>query len=107
MDATIQDTDMAVARDAAPCLRHSYPRDEPKGNRLCRRCSHPENGSGPTEAGSAPFTSAAIGDPTTGVPAVLAPTTPSTVFPAGEHSPLGASSAERWMNCPGSVALTA
>lgn len=30
-----------------------------------------------------------------------------TVETLPEHSPLGASSAERWMNCPGSVTLTA
>lgn len=35
------------------------------------------------------------------------PTTPPASEPATtpEHSPLGASGAERWMNCPGSVAL--
>lgn len=76
-----------------PCQRHSYP----KGSTLprqCRNCDHVDGGMAATvtamEAGaSVPIAS-------TNVPAVLP-----------EHSPLGASSAERWMNCSGSVALIA
>src|ERR1700737_4068962 len=78
------------------CIRHSFPRGS-KGipGRKCQNCS---------------FVEGADVAPTAGAPkpAILPTHTPSVSLQTlPEHSPLGASSAERWMNCSGSVALIA
>lgn len=110
------------------CMRHSYPRgSKPGSGRKCNRCDHldlstPEAGSSapvvttpaadtvvvkaesqsfPSDQGSTP----AASDDATTLPSLAAPV-PATLSTLPEHSPLGASSSERWVKCPGSVALT-
>ena len=91
---------MADAKAESPtCVRHGYKRGtRPGSGRVCNRCGHVDrvtyNVGAPTELNVMLPPSA---EPT------IATTTALAILP--EHSPLGASSAERWMNCPGSVAL--
>lgn len=92
MTATTQPVELADAKGASRCVRHSYHRGSQKGTRTCRRCGQIE----------APSTSAETAEATTPLAEVLVLETPFMQ----EHSPLGASSAERWMNCPGSVTLS-
>lgn len=77
------------------CRKCFFPRDEPKGARICKRCGHQE-GVTPSAQGATPEPVDTAAVKVVNLPAVQH---------LPEHSPLGASSAERWMNCSGSVAL--
>src|SRR6266550_1405010 len=112
-----------------PCTRHSYPKGHAPGSgRQCRNCGHYDGVRGLTETtASSPPISTSIGALTLvrpsasridgvreGSPIVVIETAATTsallastnvIATLPEHSALGASSAERWMNCSGSVAL--
>lgn len=93
------------------CLRCSFPRDEPKGNRTCKKC-------GRNEAGTEKYEPMQVISES-GVTVIESDFLPSPVelvdYPQvdveqlvgalPEHSPLGASCAERWTECSGSVEL--
>lgn len=78
------------------CIRHSYPKGATPP-RKCRNCDHVD-------------VLGASGHELLPPTAATEPAVPWSTMPAlgglPEHSALGASSAERWMNCSGSVALT-
>lgn len=79
------------------CLRCTFPKEGPA---ICIRCHTPK--------GQKPAPAVADENPTVSIGENLAPSAalsdgPATSLPA--HSRLGASSAERWMNCVGSASL--
>lgn len=96
-------------------MRHSYPKEGPK---MCVHCGHNPETNRAVEISHTPNTvvevveivpaaSPSIPDtaPATEATTLAPPASPPPELPA--HSPLGASSAERWMNCPGSTILIA
>lgn len=89
------------------CLKCFYPRGEPKGNRLCKKCRRvegtPKGQFQPTEAASA----ASSSGPDTSVQPALntGPVSATQELPA--HSKMGGSAAHRFLNCTGSTALLA
>src|SRR5579872_2978614 len=101
----MDDDQVEVAKTAA-CLRHSYPRGTKAGSgRLCQRCGHVDGENQTPSSSTATSTpavesfSASVTDGTVAIPEQ------EILPPLPEHSPLGASSSERWMNCSGSAAL--
>ncbi len=100
MTARASPADTEDVRIAGRCMRHFYPKGTMPGDgRICRRCNH-YDGPKPEyvqvqEEPVEQSTTAPPGDASLPVLWILP-----------EHSALGASSSERWMNCPGSVALT-
>lgn len=91
------------------CLRHSYEKGTaPKSGRVCRKCGQPDNVSLPTSTGavsSSPADASSLGSLPSLEPTSIGPEPPKGPRPLPLHSRLGASGAERWMNCSASSRL--